>query len=127
MNAKIVSLMFMMLLWPFQVTYKPKVDAAANQTKPVCFAQTRQGSVSVHPASVNRFLGVNGWMLYHEKVCISQHKLSVLVKSTLEPLVGYLCTRKGKWPNKRTAHIRAHLYWIESDIDITGNPIFCLH
>ena len=79
--------MIMMLMWTFQVTYTPKVDAAANQTKPVCFAQTRQGTVSVHPASVNRFLGANGWMLYHEKVCVSLHKLPALVKTTIEPLV----------------------------------------
>jgi hypothetical protein len=35
----------------------------------VCIGVTAQGQEThVHPASVNRFLGVNGWLLYQEKV-----------------------------------------------------------
>lgn len=51
-----------------KVTYKAPVDAAANPTKKVCNAETSQGLANVHPSSVNRFLCVNGWLAYQEKV-----------------------------------------------------------
>ncbi len=66
-----------------QVTFTPKVDAAATETRAVCTAQTRQGHVTMHPASVNRHLEASGWVVYHEKVRIclqsEHHHLPVLV------------------------------------------------
>ena len=35
-------------------------------------AQTPQGPAAAHPASVNRFLEANGFLVYHEKVRLSR-------------------------------------------------------
>ena len=51
-----------------KTTSTPAVDAAANPTKVVCVAETAQGVAQIHPASVNRFLQTNGWLVYLEKV-----------------------------------------------------------
>ena len=50
------------------VTHVPKVDSVANPEKLTCIAETPQGAIQVHPSSVNRYLGANGWLAYHEKV-----------------------------------------------------------
>ncbi|XP_041377574.1 ATP-dependent RNA helicase DHX29-like [Gigantopelta aegis] len=55
-----------------KTTSTPAVDAAANPTKVICVAETAQGMAQIHPASVNRFLQANGWLIYLEKVRLSR-------------------------------------------------------
>ena len=51
-----------------RTSFTEKVDDAANKTKSLCYVHTPQGPATCHPSSVNRFLNVNGWVVYHEKV-----------------------------------------------------------
>ncbi len=81
-----------LLFFP-QVSFTPKVDAAANPTREVCIGQTPQGPVAAHPASVNRFLATNGWVVYHEKVIFNPPPLpfspSALYTPSCSPCVIY--------------------------------------
>eukprot|EP00057_Strongylocentrotus_purpuratus_P032350 XP_787344.2 PREDICTED: ATP-dependent RNA helicase Dhx29 [Strongylocentrotus purpuratus] len=54
---------------------KTTYDAPAHGMKDdeiVCRADTTKGPVTVHPSSVNRHLGTNGWMLFSERVKLSR-------------------------------------------------------
>ena len=52
------------------VEYTPRVDSVANPERNVCMAETGHGILQLHPASINRYLMANGWLVYHEKVCV---------------------------------------------------------
>uniref|UniRef100_A0A2C9JGM8 RNA helicase n=1 Tax=Biomphalaria glabrata TaxID=6526 RepID=A0A2C9JGM8_BIOGL len=53
-----------------QVITSPPIDTSE---KSVCLVNTSQGVAQVHPSSVNRHLNASGsWMIYHEKVKVSQ-------------------------------------------------------
>jgi len=51
--------------------YVAPVDVAVNPVRRACTVQTVQGDAQVHPSSVNRFLATNGWLVYHEKVILT--------------------------------------------------------
>ena len=51
-----------------KISFDEKVDAAATNTKSLCYAMTPRGPATCHPTSVNRKLNANGWVVYHEKV-----------------------------------------------------------
>ncbi|KAK2151742.1 hypothetical protein LSH36_353g09030 [Paralvinella palmiformis] len=50
------------------VEYTPRVDSVANPERNVCMAETGHGILQLHPASINRYLMANGWLVYHEKI-----------------------------------------------------------
>ncbi|XP_038045525.1 ATP-dependent RNA helicase DHX29-like [Patiria miniata] len=54
-----------------KTSYKKRMEGAP-ESKKICLAETTKGSVAVHPASVNRELLTNGWLLYIEKVKLSR-------------------------------------------------------
>ncbi|XP_022087054.1 ATP-dependent RNA helicase DHX29-like isoform X2 [Acanthaster planci] len=54
-----------------KTTYSKPIEGA-REPKKICLAETTKGNVAVHPASVNRELLTNGWLLYIEKVKLSR-------------------------------------------------------
>ena len=55
-----------------KVSHIERIDAHVNPELNVCVGVSAQGPVHVHPSSVNRFLQANGWLVFHQKVCITQ-------------------------------------------------------
>ena len=54
-----------------KVSHIERIDAHVNPELNVCVGVSAQGPVHVHPSSVNRFLQANGWLVFHQKVCIT--------------------------------------------------------
>ena len=55
-------------LYPNVACVSSPREAAPGETRQPCTAQTPQGGVQAHQASVNRFYPGPGWLVYHEKV-----------------------------------------------------------
>ncbi|XP_063953335.1 ATP-dependent RNA helicase dhx29-like [Lytechinus pictus] len=54
-----------------KTTYEPPAHGMKDD-EIICRADTTKGPVTVHPSSVNRQLGTNGWMLFSERVKLSK-------------------------------------------------------
>ncbi|XP_033625049.1 ATP-dependent RNA helicase DHX29-like [Asterias rubens] len=54
-----------------KTSYEKPLEGA-RETKKLCVAETTKGPVAVHPASVNKGLLTNGWLLFLEKVKLSR-------------------------------------------------------
>ena len=52
-----------------KTSYEKPLEGA-RETKKLCVAETTKGPVAVHPASVNKGLLTNGWLLFLEKASV---------------------------------------------------------